>query len=152
MRSVLIICLIVALWTPWTFADTDNGVVSVKSAHSVQETADRLESLLKEKGMTVFIRIDHAAGAEKAGMTLRPTELIIFGNPKVGTSLMQCQQSAALDLPQKALIWENEAGDVWLTYNAPQYLAQRHRIESCDEVLKKIENALQNFANAATKP
>jgi len=84
------------------------GMVNVKSVHAVNVTADRLENVLKSKGMTVFTRINHAAGAEKVGKTLRPTELVIFGNPKIGTPLMQCSQSIAIDLPQKALIWEDE--------------------------------------------
>jgi len=126
------------------------GMVSVKSAHSVAVTADRLEKVLKSKGMTVFTRIDHAAGAQKVGKTLRPTELVIFGNPKVGTPLMLCSQSIAIDLPQKALIWEDADGDVWLSYNDPQYLASRHKTEGCDAVLKKVAGALGKFAGKAT--
>ena len=84
-------------------------------------------------------------------MSLRPTEVVIFGNPKVGTPLMNCAQSVAIDLPQKALIWQDEAGEVWLAYNDPAYLAGRHKIEGCDEVLKKVSGALANFAAAATK-
>ena len=133
-------------------AAADTGLVNLKSSHSVKKTADRLESKLSEKGMTVFIRINHAEGASKVGKKLRPTELIIFGNPKVGTPLMQCSQTVAIDLPQKALIWEDEAGQVWLTYNDPKYLATRHNISECNEVLKKIDNALRNFASAATMP
>lgn len=133
-------------------AVADNGLVNVKSAHSVKDTADRLEKALTNKGMTVFIRIDHAAGAKKVGLTLPPTELVIFGNPKVGTPLMQCSRSVAIDLPQKALIWEDDQGQVWLTYNDPAYLATRHAISGCEAVLEKVGGALQNFAAAATKP
>ena len=133
-------------------AAADTGIVSVKSSHSVRTTADRLENTLSKKGMTVFIRINHAEGASKIGKKLRPTELIIFGNPKVGAPLMQCSQTVAIDLPQKALIWEDETGQVWLTYNNPKYLATRHDISECSEVLRKIEKALRNFANAATMP
>jgi uncharacterized protein (DUF302 family) len=100
----------------------------------------------------VFIRINHAEGAQKVGKKLRPTELIIFGNPKVGTPLMQCGQSAGIDLPQKALIWQDEAGQVWLSYNDPKYLASRHSIKECGEIIKKIEKALGNFARMATIP
>jgi len=102
--------------------------------------------------MRVFIRINHTDGAKKVGKKLRPTEVIIFGNPKVGTPLMQCSQSVAIDLPQKALIWKDEKGQVWLSYNDPKYLAKRHGIKECIEAIKKIENALRNFANAATTP
>jgi uncharacterized protein (DUF302 family) len=135
-----------------SLASADSGLVSLKSAHDVKTTGDRLETILKEKGMNVFIRINHAEGAKKAGKELRPTELLIFGNPNVGTPLMQCAQSVAIDLPQKALIWEDDAGQVWLTYNAPQYLAERHEITECGEVLQKVTNALSNFAKAATMP
>jgi uncharacterized protein (DUF302 family) len=130
----------------------DNGIISIKSSHDVKTTVDRLENILREKGMTVFIRINHAEGAQKVGKKLRPTELIIFGNPKVGTPLMQCGQSVAIDLPQKALIWQDEAGQVWLSYNDPKYLASRHSIKECDEIIKKIEKALGNFARMATMP
>jgi uncharacterized protein (DUF302 family) len=135
-----------------SLASADNGIISIKSSHDVKRTADRLENTLNKKGMTVFIRINHAEGAQKVGKMLRPTELIIFGNPKVGTPLMQCSQSVAIDLPQKALIWEDEAGQVWLSYNDPKYLASRHSITGCAEVIKKIEKALGNFARAATMP
>ena len=135
-----------------SLANADNGLISVKSSHEVKSTADRLENALKQKGMTVFARINHAAGAQKVGKKLRPTELIVFGNPKVGTPLMQCRQSTAIDLPQKALIWEDGDGQVWLSYNDPNYLVERHGITGCDEVVKKIETALNNFAKAATMP
>jgi len=135
-----------------SLACADNGIISIKSSHDVNITANRLENNLTAKGMTVFIRINHAEGAQKAGKTLRPTQVIIFGNPKIGTPLMQCGQSVAIDLPQKALIWEDEAGQVWLSYNDPTYLAKRHGIKECVDVIKKIETALGNFANAATMP
>ena len=130
----------------------DNGLVSVKSAHSVKDTADKLENTLASKDMTVFDRINHAEGAKKVGTALPPTELVIFGNPKVGTPLMVCSRSIAIDLPQKALIWEDDQGQVWLTYNDPAYLAERHGITGCQEVLKKVSGALKNFAAAATQP
>lgn len=148
MRKFLLSISFVALFSSSAIAD--GGMVSVKSVHTVSVTADRLENALKNKGMTVFTRINHAKGAEKVGKTLRPTELVIFGNPKIGTPLMQCSQSIAIDLPQKALIWEDEQGAVWLSYNDPQYLAKRHNTRGCDEVLKKVTNALGNFAKKAT--
>lgn len=125
------------------------GVVTLPSTHSVTETVNRLEAQLKEKGMTVFARVDHAAGAAKVDKTLRPTELLIFGNPKVGTPLMQCAQTVALDLPQKALAWQDEAGKVWLSYNDPMYLLKRHSIQGCDKVLAKVATVLRKFADAA---
>jgi uncharacterized protein (DUF302 family) len=133
-------------------ASADPGLINVKSPHDVKNTADRLETVLKEKGMTVFLRVNHSEGAHSVGKQLRPTELVIFGNPKVGAPLMQCGQTIGIDLPQKALIWQDENGQVWLTYNDPQYLATRHAIEGCQAVLQKVQNALKNFARAATQP
>ena len=150
MRQILY--TITALFFLTTQAYADNGIISVKSSHEVKATADRLENTLNQKGMTVFIRINHAEGAQKVGKKLRPTELVVFGNPKVGTPLMQCNQSTAIDLPQKALIWQDDQGQVWLSYNDPNYLVERHGITGCDEVIKKIEKALSNFAKAATMP
>jgi uncharacterized protein (DUF302 family) len=150
MRQLLPILISFLLFVSSTYAD--NGIVSVKSSYTVKETADRLENELMQKGMTVFVRINHAEGAKKVEQDLRPTELIIFGNPKVGTPLMNCNQTVGIDLPQKALIWEDKTGHVWLSYNDPQYLAKRHGLLKCTEVLKKVENALGNFAKAATLP
>ncbi len=150
MRHILYTITALFLLAPTAYAE--NGIISIKSSHEVKATADRLENTLKQKGMTVFIRINHAEGAQKVGKKLRPTELVVFGNPKVGTPLMLCSQSTALDLPQKALIWEDEQGQVWLSYNDPNYLVERHRITGCAEVIKKTEKALSNFAKAATMP
>lgn len=150
MRYLLCTLMAIFFFASVTYAD--NGIISIKSSHDVKTTVDRLENILREKGMTVFIRINHAEGAQKVGKKLRPTELIIFGNPKVGTPLMQCGQSVGIDLPQKALIWQDEAGQVWLSYNDPKYLASRHSIKECGEIIKKIEKALGNFARMATMP
>ena len=147
-----IFCTIITIFLLTTSTYADNGLISVKSSHDVKTTADRLESMLKQKGMNVFIRINHAQGAQKIGKELRPTELIIFGNPKVGTPLMQCAQSVAIDLPQKALIWQDAQGQVWLTYNNPNYLVERHQITGCGDVVKKVGKALGNFAKSATMP
>jgi uncharacterized protein (DUF302 family) len=150
MRQILFV--FIATFFIVSTAAAGNGLISVKSSHDVKVTADRLESALNQKGMTVFIRINHAAGAQKVGKKLRPTELVIFGNPKVGTPLMQCSQSVAIDLPQKALIWQDDKGQVWLSYNDPNYLVQRHGLSECAGVIKKVEQALSNFAKAATMP
>lgn len=146
LLSLVLICFLASI------AFADSGLISVQSSHDVKATADRLESALREKGMTVFIRINHAEGARKIGASLRPTQLLIFGNPNVGTPLMQCGQSVAIDLPQKALIWEDEVGQVWLSYNDPKYIANRHGLTGCTEVIKRIEEALSNFAKMATMP
>ena len=129
-----------------------DGLITIDSQYSVNETADRLESELVDKGMTVFSRIDHSKGAISVGKELRPTVLLIFGNPNLGTLLMQCSQAAGIDLPQKALIWEDDTGQSHLSYNDPGYLASRHSLKGCDEVVKKIAGALKNFSSRAAGP
>ena len=104
----------------------DDGLVTIRSAHSVPETIDRLVEAVTSRGLTVFARIDHAAGAARVDMELRPTLHVIFGNPMAGTPLMQDRQTAGIDLPVKALAWEDADGAVWLTYNNAGWLAQRH--------------------------
>ena len=104
----------------------DNGIIDVPSRYSVPETLARLQSILKEKGMRVFAFVDHSGEAEKAGLTMRPTQLLVFGSPKGGTPLMVAAPRLAIDLPLKALAWQDEQGQVWLSYNAPEYLQQRH--------------------------
>ena len=150
MRQVFLSAILIFLSISLAYAD--NGLVNVKSPYPVKETADRLENALKEKGMTVFTRINHSEGAKKVGMDLPATELIIFGNPKVGTPLMNCNRTVAIDLPQKALVWKDKNGQVWLSYNDPQYLAKRHDLSECMEIIKKVEKALSNFSKAATMP
>ncbi len=132
-------------------ADGDNGLISKKSHHSVKETLDRLEGVLRKKGFTIVVRWSHDAGAEKAGMALRPTELLIFGNPKVGTHFFTSQQTAGIDLPMKMLAWADEEGQVWLTYNDPAWIAQRHGIADRDKVVAKMSKALDNFSRMATE-
>ena len=146
--TFLLFCIVFCTTTVYA----GDGLVHVQSAHNVKTTADNLEKALKTKGMTVFNRIDHAAGARKVGRQLRPTELVIFGNPKVGSPLMVCRQSVGIDLPQKALIWQDEAGRTWFSYNRPAYLQERHQVKGCDEVIAKVAKALGNFAKAATRP
>jgi uncharacterized protein (DUF302 family) len=125
------------------------GLINVQSAFNVQETTDRLENILNEKGMTIFNQINHSNAAQKVGVELRKTQLIIFGNPKVGSPLMQCQQSVAIDLPQKAIIWEDDKSKIWISYNGPRYLGERHNIIGCDEVITKVEKALAGITKAA---
>jgi len=128
------------------------GLIDVKSSFGVEETGDRLDNVLKEKGMTVFNRVKHSDAAKNVGIELRETELIIFGNPKVGSPLMKCQQSVAIDLPQKVLIWKDREGNVWISYNNPRYLEKRHNISNCEAVISKIEKALAGISKtAATK-
>ncbi len=127
------------------------GLVVKPSNHSVVETIDRLQAILEEKGLKIFGRVDHQAGAQAADLELRPTEVLIFGNPKLGTPLMSSAQTVAIDLPQKALAYEDENGNVFLAYNDPGYLMARHSIKDRDEVLNKIRGALGKFTDAATE-
>ncbi len=147
MKTVIPAILMVMIMTG--SASAAEGMIDVKSSFGVKETGDRLESVLKEKGMTMFNRVTHSEAAKKAGIELRETELIIFGNPKIGSPLMNCQQSVAIDLPQKALIWEDSEGNTWISYNDPKYLEKRHNISGCEEVISKIEKALAGMAKAA---
>lgn len=128
-----------------------DGLIQVASNFDVEQTTNRMEKILTTKGMTIFNRINHAAAAEKVGIKLRPTELLIFGNPKVGSPLMQCQQKVAIDLPQKALIWEDEKNNVWISYNDPAYLVDRHNITGCEKVINKLKNALAGISAKAAK-
>ena len=131
----------------WAAAAAD-GVIAVKSPYDAKETMNRFEGIAKERGLTVFARIDHAAGAAKVGKTLRPTEVLVFGNPQGGTPLMECAQSAGIDLPLKALVWEDEAKQVWLGYNDAAYLAKRHGAEACPAA-EAIGKALSGLSAAA---
>lgn len=107
---------------------SDSGLAQVRSAYDVAETIDRLSKAAGDNGLLIFARIDHAAGAENIGMSLRPTELLIFGHPRGGTAVMLDRQTAGLDLPLRALAWEDEAGRVWLTYNDGDWFADRHEL------------------------
>ncbi|TYB33569.1 MAG: DUF302 domain-containing protein [Flexistipes sinusarabici] len=147
MKTLIAIVLVALIMTVSSYAA--EGMVDVKSSFGVKKTADRLESILKDKGMTIFNRIKHSQAAKKVGVNLRETELLIFGNPKVGSPLMKCQQSVAIDLPQKALIWEDDEGETWISYNNLGYLAKRHSISNCKKVIAKIEKALAGITKAA---
>lgn len=114
----------------------DNGMVHLSSVHSVAETMARLEALLKARGVAIFARIDHSGEAAKVGLEMRPTEVLVFGNPKAGTPLMVACPTVAIDLPLKALVWEDAEGKVSLSYNSPEYLRQRHGIP--EELLANI--------------
>jgi uncharacterized protein (DUF302 family) len=120
---------------------TNKGIIDKPSNHSVEQTVDRLKSILQSKGVTVFALIDHSGEAEKVGMKMRPTKLLIFGNPKAGTPLMLAAPSSAIDLPLKILVWEDAQGKVWLSYNSPEYLQTRHGLP---------QDLLQNIAVVET--
>ena len=127
-----------------------DGLIALKSSYSADETMDRFEAIATEKGLNVFARINHAAGAAKVGKTLRPTEVLIFGNAQGGTPFMECNQTVGIDLPLKVLVWEDAAGQVWLGYNDPGYLAKRHGVSQCP-VAGKLSKALAGLSAAALK-
>lgn len=141
--------LAAALMLSSSLALSAEGLIQIRSPDSVSVTADRFEQAAEERGLNIFARIDHAAGAEKVDKTLRPTELLIFGNPKAGTPFMQCSQSVGIDLPLKALVWEDEQGQVWFGYNDLNYLASRHHAEDCP-VVTGIADNLSELAAIAT--
>ncbi|OIQ98143.1 camphor resistance protein CrcB [mine drainage metagenome] len=134
-----------------SLAQAAEGLVTVKSPHSVVATMDRFEALAKQRGLTVFARIDHAVGAAKIGKTLRPTQVIIFGNPQGGTPFMECAQTVGIDLPLKVLVWEDASAQVWLGYNDPEYLARRHGVEHCPAV-ENLRKALAGLAESVVAP
>jgi len=127
------------------------GLVSVRSPLGVAQTMDRLVAVAEKSGMTIFARIDHAAGAEKVGLELRPTQVLVFGNPKGGTPLMQCAQTAGIDLPLKALVWQDAQGQVWVGYNDLAYLARRHDAGDC-AVVGKLNQAIDRLIHDALEP
>jgi len=129
---------------------SDQGLVTVESAHDFSTTLARLVSALEQKGVTIFARIDHAAGAKSVGLALRPTMLVVFGNPAAGTPLMQAAQTAGIDLPLKALVWQDADGTVKLTYNDPSWIAGRHKIGAAQAVTA-LSAALASFALQATR-
>jgi uncharacterized protein (DUF302 family) len=128
----------------------DADLVTLPSAHGATETVERLKSLLSHKGNQVFADIDHAAAAHEVGLSLRPTRVLIFGNPRAGTPLMQSRQTIGLDLPLRALVWEDEAGKVWLTYHRLESLARRHHVVGRDDAVKALGAGLDALARAAT--
>jgi uncharacterized protein (DUF302 family) len=129
-----------------------NGLTTIPSSFGPKETMDRLEAEIRARGMTVFARIDHAAGAAEVGLPLRPTELLIFGSAKAGTPLMQANQAIGIDLPLKALVVEDAAGAVWLSYNDPRWLAQRHGLGAAvAQTVDGMAAALDAVATKATK-
>src|ERR1700722_14314075 len=130
----------------------EGDLVTLPSAHGVTQTVERLKSLLNQKKIQVFADIDHAAGAHKVGLSLRPTRLLIFGNPQAGTPLMQSRQTIGLDLPLRVLIWEDEAGMGWLTYHRPEFLAKSHQVLAHDEATKNLDAGRAALARAATSP
>jgi uncharacterized protein (DUF302 family) len=140
------------LLAPLSYFDSQNGLITVKSNHNFKNTSIRLQSLLKTHGMKIFARVNHVILAKQAGKTLRPTELFLFGNPITSTRLMQCQQSIAIDLPLKILVWEDKKAQVWLSYNKPDFLTNRHNFANCaQKVIKKMVNQLTQIINEVSQ-
>jgi uncharacterized protein (DUF302 family) len=131
---------------------SEDGLATIATSHTVSETVDRLEKALEAREITVFARIDHAAGAASVAMPLRPTELLIFGNPRGGTPLMQSNQTVGIDLPLKMLVWQDAGGQVWLTYTDPIWFARRHQLSSAtDANVGALKLLLENLAKAAAE-
>ena len=146
MRLVIAMLVALALSLPAKAADQ----LTVKpSKHTVKETLDRLIAALKDKGITPAARVDHAAAAKGVGLELKPTEVLLFGNPRLGTPLMQANRHVAIDLPMKVLAWEDDAGKVWIGYTSTETLKVRYKIEGRDDVLKTMAGALDAFTSAA---
>jgi uncharacterized protein (DUF302 family) len=130
-----------------------DGMITLQSSFDPDETTNKLEAAVKAKGMTVFAKIDHAAAAASVGLPLRPTTVVIFGNPKGGTLVMQSAQTSGIDLPLKALIWQDAAGATWLSYNDPDWIAKRHGLHhEVEAAIKGMSDALLAVATAATRP
>jgi len=147
----IFVIMLTVLCFAGTITQAAEGLVIKTSNYSVQETMNRFEKIVRDKGFNVVARVNHSAAATKSGSTLRPTELLIFGNPVLGTQLMQSNQTAGIDLPLKVLIWEDENGVVTLSYNAPAWLKKRHGITDRDKVFTKMAGALNKFSDAAVK-
>jgi uncharacterized protein (DUF302 family) len=129
---------------------TADGLITVRSNHGPKETMDRLEAEVKGKGLTIFAHIDHAAGAAAVGLSLDPTDLLIFGNAKGGTPLMQAHQTVGIDLPLKVLVWQDAPGQTWLSYNDPHWLAKRHGIDgTAAAAVNGLAGALASLVQAA---
>jgi uncharacterized protein (DUF302 family) len=129
-----------------------DGLITKKSAFSPTETMERLERAIREKGITIFARIDHSGGAAAAGLPLRFTQLLIFGNPKAGTPLMQSRQTIGIDLPLKFLVWQDERGDVWVSYEDPSYLAARHQVTDRADTVAGLSAVLEGLAKSVIQP
>lgn len=150
MRGFIVLAIL--LFGFPALANAHEFLIIKPSPHSVAKTIDRLAAVMKKKGVTMFARIDHAAGAERVGAKLRPTQLLIFGNPKIGTPMMQSNQKIGLALPLKALAWEDENGKVWLGYTKPSVVAKRYKITDRAAVVKKMTGAMNKLTDAALKP
>ena len=145
MKNILVTLCLLA-FSGLSYAD---GIITKTSTHNVKDTLDKLESIVTGKGFKVVARVNHAKAAEMSGQSLNPTEVLIFGNPKVGTALMKSNQAIGLDLPIKVIAWEDDNGVVKIAYNDPSWMVSRYGIADRDEVVKKMTGALSKFTDAA---
>ncbi|MFQ5562517.1 MAG: DUF302 domain-containing protein [Parvularculaceae bacterium] len=151
IRTVLAAAVFALAAISYSAALAGDGLAAKQSANSFDDTVARLEVALAERGITVFNKIDHAAGAAAAGQSLRPTTLIIFGNPAVGSQLMAMSQSIGLDLPLKALVYEDESGTVWVAYNDMRFIARRHGLDPENELVGRVAGGLKMVTAKATE-
>jgi uncharacterized protein (DUF302 family) len=150
LANILALTAVICLWGVQAMAA--DGLTTVRSSYGPNDTMNRLGAEVKAKGLTVFARIDHAAGAAAVGLSLQPTEVLIFGNAKGGTPLMQSAQTIGIDLPLKALVWQDESGSTWLSYNDPGWLAKRHGLRpEAEATVTAMTAALAAIARAATQ-
>ena len=141
----------IALMALASRASAADGLVAIKSPYSAKDTMNRVEEIVKQRELTVFARIDHAAGAAKIGKSLRPTELLVFGNPQGGTPFMECAQSVGIDLPLKVLVWQDATAQVWLGYNDPVFLARKHGVAQCP-MAENLRQAPAGISAVAVAP
>ena len=151
IRTIFAACCFASVAGAAGAAAAPDGLTVLRSPVSVKETIDRFEAAAKSRGLNIFLRLDHAAGAAAVGKTLRPTELLVFGNAQGGTPLMECAQSAGIDLPLKALAWQDAGGQVWLGYNDPKYVASRHGAGDCGPVVENMSKALASMAGESVR-
>lgn len=150
-KTILLIGMIISLSACATTHKhaVSSGIIEVQSQHSFEQTLARLQQVIEKKGLRLFAVVNHSENADKVGLSLEPTALVVFGNPKIGTPLMQCASSVGLDLPQKMLIREEAQGQVTLSYNSMAFLSQRHDLAGCQAVVDKVEMALANLSRYA---
>lgn len=147
MKRIILGLFFASLLTMPVAAET--GLITVESKHSVQATLDRLTEIMTSKGITIFARVDHAAGAKKVGTEMAPTQLLLFGNPKLGTPLMMSSRTIGIDLPLKALAWRDDMGKIWVSYNDPSFLKLRHEMSDRDPEFEKMAGVLKGLIGKA---
>lgn len=143
MKFIIYLSLI--LFT--TNLHASDGMVNLKSNYNVNKTTDRFVKILKSKGITVFTVVDHLKGANSVGLKMNPSKIVIFGNPKLGTQIMQCEPKSAIDLPMKALIWQDKNQQTWFSYNDMKYVMKRHKLSCANGVLTKISKVMSKLSH-----